>query len=50
MKTELQNFIDMLDNADVNYLIEETELNTIIEIGDNYFHFDNIGRLLIVTN
>ena len=47
MKTELQNFLDMLDNADVQYGMKEVlGLRTLVVIDGVEFWFDDVGRLL----
>lgn len=53
MKTELQNFLDMLDNCDedLGHTIEKSKRgNTIVGVGDAYFHFNEKGKLIIVTD
>ena len=53
MKNELQNFIDMLDNCDedLGHTIKKSKRgNTVVGVGDTYFHFDEQGKLIIVTD
>ena len=48
MKNELQNFIDMLDNADVSYTYVPLGLKTKVIVKGVDFIFDDCNRLLEV--
>jgi len=51
MKTEFQNFIDMLDNADILYSVGKytTEGAKFVLIGETEFYFTLDGKLETVV-
>ena len=50
MKSELQNFLDMLDNADVNHTEVKEPLDCVrVLVWNLEFLFDDCGRLLEVV-